>query len=303
MSTWLRLHAQAFTDALGRILGQPLASAISIMVLGLALALPLLATVLLRTAASATAMLETDPHVNVYLALDAADDDVKRVEHALRSSPEAASLKFVSRSQALEELKARTHLAEVLASLERNPLPHAFIVRTRALDAAGLARAKTRWASLPRVDQVVADFEWSQRLQAWLGFGEKVVAGFSMLLAIAMLFIVGHLIRLQVLTRRDEIEVSQLIGATARDVRRKFLHQGAMQGALAGAAAVALALITAHWLSAQMRALAPNYAADLKVLIPGLSAAGLLILVTALLGVFAAWIAVGRELRAFSRNR
>ena len=76
-------------------------------------------------------------------------------------------------------------------------------------------------------------------------------------LALAVVFIVGHLIRLQVLTQREEIEVSQLIGATAADVRRPFLYHGVVPGpagrrcaavALAGAVArlAALRAASAH---------------------------------------------------------
>jgi cell division transport system permease protein len=65
------------------------------------------------------------------------------------------------------------------------------------------------------VDQVVADFEWSQRLRRWIRFGDRVMAVIAIVLGAAVAFIVGHLIRLQVVSRRQEIEVSQLVGATA----------------------------------------------------------------------------------------
>jgi cell division protein FtsX len=85
-----------------------------------------IAAVVLRSAGALTSGVETDPHVNVYLTLEATDADVKRIEAALRSNPQTASVRFVSRKDALDELKSSTHLAEILASLDRNPLPHAF---------------------------------------------------------------------------------------------------------------------------------------------------------------------------------
>jgi cell division transport system permease protein len=300
---WWRLHAQAFAEALRRLAAQPFSSATSILVLGLALALPVIAALLLRSAATATANLDTDPHLNVYLSLDAADDDVKRIELALRSSPEAASVRFIPRAQALQELKATTHLAEVLASLERNPLPHAFTVRLRTLDADRVQKTKADWTALPKVDQVIGDFEWSERLARWLRFGERLVAGIGALLGVAVLVIVGHLIRLQVLTQRDEIQVSQLIGATAADVRRRFLYHGVLQGALAGLAAIALAAAVSAWLSHEVRALTPAYASDFKIIFPGLETAAWAIGSAALLGLVGAWLAVDRELRSFARDR
>ncbi len=300
MRTWLRQHRHALADALRRLASQPLGAAFSILVLAVAIALPVLAAVALRSVSSVTTSLETDPHVNVYLALDASDEDVRRVGEALRAHPEAASVKFVSRSQALEELKSTTHLAELLASLERNPLPHAFTVRVRTTESARLAQAKEAWSAIPKVDQVIADFEWSQRLGRWVTFGRKALALVALVLGAAVSFIVGHLIRLQVVSQRQEIEVRQLVGATAADVRRPFLYHGLIQGLLAGAAAVFLTWGIATWVSAELRALTPEYATEVKVVFISLAGSGVVVGAAALLGLLGAWWAVSRELRQFS---
>jgi cell division transport system permease protein len=243
-----------------------------------------------------------DPHVNVYLTVDATDEDAKRVGDLLRASPDAASVRFIPRAQALEELRASTHLAEILASLEKNPLPHAFTVRVRTAEPARLQTLKAEWSRLAKVDQVVAEFEWSDRLGRWLRFGERLVSVLAVLLGISVLFIVGHLIRLQVVTRRDEIEVSQLIGATAPDVRRPFLYHGAVQGLLAGTVAVLTAALLGAWLGAEVRALTPNYASDFKLLFLPIDLNLWMILGTALLGLFGAWLAVDRELQRFAHR-
>ena len=299
---WLRLHTLAIREALRRLGAQPIASGTFIVVLGLALALPVIGAVLLRSASAATAHLDTDPHVNVYLSTDASDEEAKRVGEALRASADAASVRFISRAQALEELRATTHLAEILASLERNPLPHAFTVRLRSAEPQRLAAIKAEWSKLPKVDQVVADFEWSDRLGRWIRFGERVVFAIGTLLAVAVLLVVGHLIRLQVVTRREEIEVSQLIGATASDVRRSFLYHGALQGFFAGAVAMGTAAAMGAWIGSEVQALTPDYASDFKILIFQADAALEVVFGAALLGLLGAWLAVDRELRRFSRR-
>ena len=300
MSVWLRLHWHAFADAFRRLGAQPLGAAFSILVLAVAITLPVLAAVALRSAGTVTSGLETDPHVNVYLTLDATDEDVRRVGEALRSHPEVAGVKFVSRVEALEELKAGTHLAELLASLDRNPLPHAFTVRVKSTDPARLAAAKAEWSKLPKVDQVVADFEWSARLGRWIRFGNRALALVAAVLGAAVAFIVGHLIRLQVVSQRQEIEVSQLIGATASDVRRPFLYHGLVQGLLAGAAAVGLSWLVAFWIGSELRALTPGYSSEIKVVFVSPVGCALIVGGAALLGLLGAWWAVGRELRQFS---
>ena len=296
----LRLHALAFADAARRLASQPWATFFSLLVLALAFTLPILAAVAMRSVASATEGLDTDPHVNVFLALDAGDDDVKRIEQALRSTPGVASVRFISKGQAFDELRNTTHLAEILATFERNPLPHAFAVR---LDAAALPQApqlREAWARLPKVDQVTADLDWARQLAGWIRFGRTLLAIVATALALAVAFIVGHLIRLQALTRRAEIEVSQLIGATAADVRRPLVYHGALQGILSGLAGTALAAGFAAWTGAQMRALAPAYATELKLVFLTPMEVGAVLMVAGLLGFAGAWIAAQREIRRFS---
>ena len=299
---WLRLHALALAAAIRRLAGQPFASAMSIVVLAIAIAIPVVAAIVLRSAGTAAAVVDTDPRVHVYLSLDASDADVKRIERVLASHPDAGQVQFVSRNQAFEELKSTTHLAEILATLERNPLPHAFTVRIRPEARERAAALRADWLAVPGVDEVQADFEWSQRLARWIRLGERLLLSAWILLGRAVAFIVGHLIRLQVLTRKEEIEVSQLIGATAADVRRPFLYHGALQSLLAGTLALAAAWGFAAWASYQLRALTQPYVSDIKVVFldPADMAA---VVVTALtLGLAGAWIAVGRELQRFSAS-
>lgn len=300
--TWLRLHALAMTEALRRLAASPVANVFSILVLAVALSLPVLAAMALSTLGAATASLDTQPHIDMYLALDATADDARRIEQALRSHPAVASVRFIPKARAFEELKVTTHLAEILATLDRNPLPDAFSVRlgNGAEDPGALREA---WARLPKVDAVSADFEWAQRLARWVRFGDRLLLLAAAFLATAVAFIVGHLIRLQVLTRREEIEVSQLVGATAADVRRPFAYHGVLQGLLAGTAAMALASGLGTWAAAEMRALAPDFAAEFKLLLPGISFWAAVTLGSAALGLAGATVAVGRELRLFSTSR
>lgn len=297
---WLRRHLHALGDALRRLAAQPLAGLFSILVLATAIALPVIAAVALRSVAAAASGMDTDPHVNVFLTIEADEADARRVEQALKSKAAVSSVRFVSRTQAFEELKSTTHLAEILATLDRNPLPHAFTVRVRPEATERIAELRAELTRIPMVDQVTADFEWSQRLARWVRFADRLLLALGTLLAAAVMFIVGHLIRLQVLTRRSEIEVSQLIGATAADVRRPLLYHGALQGLLSGGLAVALAAALAGWTSQEMLALAPEYATELKVVFLSPFSILAVILGAGGLGLAGAWVAVARELRRFS---
>ncbi len=300
MKAWATMQGHALADAIRRLASQPGASLVAVLVIAIAVSLPVLGVALVRSLEAAVGGLDTDPHVNVFLALEATDEDAKRVEAALKAHPQTASVKFVPRSRALEELKATTHLAELLANLERNPLPHAFTVRTRTADPSALGAVRKEWLAIPRVEQVSAEFEWAEKLGRWTRFAGRALAGGALLLAAAVLFIVGHLIRLQVVTRREEIEVSQLIGATAADVRRPFLYHGALQGLLAGAGAVALATGLTLWLNAELSALTSSYAYEFKIVFLDSAMVLGVTLGTAALGWLGAWLSVSRELRRFA---
>lgn len=302
MSLWMRLHRHAIADAMRRIAAQPVAALLSVLVLAVAISLPLVAAVGLRAVGALTAGVDTDPHVNVYLTLDAADADVRRIEAALRADPQAASVRFVPRDEALRELKSSTHLAELLANLESNPLPHAFTVRVRGDDRRSLEAARDAWAKLPGVDQVVADWEWSQRLRRWIRLGDRVLAATAIALAAAVAFIVGHLIRLQVVSARQEIEVARLLGATRADVRRPFLYHGFFQGLAAGAAALALGWLATAWLGSELEALTPAYAAEFRFLFLTPQTSLAVLLGAAALGTVGAGWAVGREIRQISHS-
>jgi cell division transport system permease protein len=303
VSVWLRLHALALGEAVARLLRQPFASGLAVLVLGIAIALPVILAVALRSVGAAAAGLDAEPHMNVYLALDATEADVGRVEAALKAHPEAARVRFVPRDEALAELKATTHLADVLAALQGNPLPRAFTVRMRTRQADRIASVRAEWARIPQVEQVQADFEWSRRLAGWTSFARRALGVGWVLLGAAVAFIVGHLIRLQVVTRKQEIEVSQLIGATAADVRRPFLYHGLLQGLGAGAAAVAIAAGLAAWTSLELEALTNSYALEFKVVFPQVAEWLGVVVAAGLLGLVGAWVAVGQELRRFSGVR
>jgi cell division transport system permease protein len=301
LTPWLRMHAHAALEALARLARAPVASILSILVLGIAIALPVVAAVALRSVGTAAAAIDAEPHVNVYLELGATDEDVKRVGDALRAHPDAARIQFIPREQALAELKSTSHLAEVLSALDRNPLPHAFTVRVRTTAADRVAAMRADWSRLPKVEQVQADFEWSRQLARWTDFARRALWSAWALLGTAIAFIVGHLIRLQVVTRREEIEVSQLIGATAADVRRPFVYHGFAQGLLAGAAAMAVAGLLSFWIGSELQALTSTYAFEFKVLFFSLWESLEVVAAAAGLGLLGAWLAVGRELRHFSR--
>jgi cell division transport system permease protein len=300
MIALFRQHAQALRAAFAKLLAQPLVSAVSVAVMAIALALPLLFAVVVKSAFSATARLDTEPHVNVFLTLDAGPEDIKRIEAAIRANPAVASVRFIPRDEALKELRANSHLADVIDSLEKNPLPHAFTIRPRPGSPEATEALRASLAALPKVESASGDQEWARKLARAAGVADRIAAAFALILGMAVLFITANTIRLQVLTQREEIEVAQLIGATGAYVRRPFLYFGLVQAVLAALFALALCAGAVAWINGEVRALTSNYGSDLELLFP--SSANLLgfLGLAAALGLGGAAASVRLQLRRFA---
>jgi cell division transport system permease protein len=300
MIALLRQHAQALRSAFAKLLAQPLVSGVSVAVMAIALALPLLFAIVVKSAFSATARLDTEPHLNLFLALDAGPEDVKRIEAALRANPAVGSVRFISRDDALKELRANSHLADVIDSLEKNPLPHAFTLRPRPASPAETEALRAALARLPGVESASGDQEWARKLARAAGVADRIATAFALILGLAVLFITANTIRLQVLTQREEIEVAQLIGATGAYVRRPFLYFGLVQATLAALLAVAGCAGAVAWINGEVRALTSNYGTDLQLIFPPTWYVFTFLGLAAALGLGGAAVSVRLQLRRFA---
>ncbi len=292
MSALVASHRQAFGRAIARMQSQPLASCLSIGVIAIAILLPLGLLMLFDNITSAASKLNTEPNVNVYLALSATDADAKDVERKLRSHANAQSVVFISREAALADMKKRANLGDLLAGIEANPLPHAFAIKPKAADSEALDAMRRDLTPIPKVETITMDFEWAKKLTRFARFAERLVFLLGAMLGIAVVFVVGNTIRLQMLTQKDEIIVARLIGATRRFVRRPFLYFGALQGALAGALAVFAATGLGLWAGSEVNALAVTYGAALTVRVPSIAQAAWVVGLGAALGWIGAFVSV-----------
>jgi len=302
MKAWLTTHAHACERAIKRLISQPMVTFLSVFVIAMAITLPLGLYVMFANVSAAASRVNTEPNVNVYLALNANEQETREVEKRLKAMNNVARVTFIARDVALAEMKRVANLADLVASLEANPLPHAFSVRPSVSDAATLESLRASIALLPKVENITMDFEWAQKLRRFGTFAERLVLLLGLLLATAVVFVTGNTIRLQILTQKDEIEVSQLIGATRQFIRRPFLYFGAMQGMLAGLAAVLAIMAFVWWAGAEVSALTMSYGASFSLTAPTFRFSVAVIALSALLGWFGAFLSVWLYLRRVTRD-
>jgi cell division transport system permease protein len=274
----------------------PLASLFNVGVIGVALALPAGFYVGLANVQGFSHSLATDPQISLFLALDATRADVAQIENRLKRHPEVRKARYVSREQALRDMKNTSGLADIVESLAQNPLPDAFIVDAKDNAAGSLEKLRQEFRRWPGVAHVQLDTAWAQRLEAVLKLGRLAVLMLTALLAFALIAITFNTIRLQILTRREEIEVAKLIGATDPFIRRPFLYFGALQGLAGGLAAWAMVWAGIYLLSENLTDLSLLYGTNfqLRHLSPEDSLA--LFAFSAWLGWFGAWLSVSKHL-------
>ena len=293
---WLLAHFDTLRESLVRLARQPFATGLNVIVIGIALSLPVGFYLGIDNLQMFSRQLSSDPQVSIFMAMDAGQADVSAVERRLRAHPEVGRVDFIAREQALAKLKRSAGLADVLADLERNPLPDAFVVTARSNDPATLEALRDQAARWPKVEHVQLDAEWARRLDAALGVGRLLVTLLAALLALALVAVTFNTIRLQILTRRDEIEVSKLIGATNPFIRRPFLYLGALQGLAGGCAAWAIVTLAMIVLNVQLAELATLYGTAFKLQPLNAADSAVLLLFSAALGWLGAWLSVSRHL-------
>lgn len=296
MMRWLRYQAQALAAARRRLLAQPVATLLAALAMGVAISLPAGLYLALATVDRLAGTLPTRPEISVFLTPDASERDRAAIKARLEQGDIAGS-RFVSRDDALARLATTQGLTDVTAGLDENPLPDAWIMQPRDISRAELTRLAEELERLPGVSEAHLDSQWAERLQAGLGLGRAIVWVLAALFAIALIAISGNTIRAQVLARRDEIQVSRLIGATDRHVRRPFLYLGALQGLLGGLAAGGVLAIAGTALRAPVERLATLYGSTFQLLPPSPEEIVLVLAATALSGWIGAWFSVSRTLR------
>ena len=287
MNAWLRHHVHALRRALRRV------GLLNVLVIGVALSLPAGGYALVESLRTVSGRLALDPQLSVFLDAKRADADA--LAAALKRDGRISRVRFVPREQALKELATVQGLSELVAALGRNPLPDVFVVTARedAIEplAADLAR-------LPGVAHVQADALWARRLASLARVARVGLWLLAGLLGVALVAVTFNTIRLQILTQRDEIEVSKLIGATDAFIGRPFHYAGLLQGLAGGIVALAVVAASLALLNREVRALSESYGSDFRFAFLAGGDAAAVVLFAGLLGWLGAHLSVRRHLRA-----
>jgi cell division transport system permease protein len=293
------LHWENAWGALRDLRKQPVASAMTVAVIGIALALPAALNVLVQNGRSVAGGWESVRDFSVYLKTDTSLSDAQIMAGELQRNPLVKKVTLIAADDALEQFRDSSGMGELLNNLQGNPLPHTLVVRpTEAATATQLAGEERRLRKQPQVDLVRIDTDWVARLNAILDLLRRSVWFAAGLLVAAVVIIIGNTIRLDIQNRRDEIEILKLLGASNGFVRRPFLYVGLWYG-VTGSLVALVVLTVGQWaLSGPLSSLTGLYDSDFSLI--GADSRTLVALLAGgvLAGWGGAWTAVSRHLAA-----
>lgn len=297
MKAWLRQHRQAIAAAIGKLAAQKSVSLLNALVIGIALSLPAGGYALLSSLRAVAQGIALEPQLSVFLRPEARRPEAEALGVRLKADARLRELRFIPREQALKDLQETEALAEIVAALNRNPLPDAFVVRPRSAAPEDLEALARDLRALPEVAHVQVDSAWARRLGAIAGTARLAIALLATLLAFGLVAITFNTIRLQILTQRAEIEISKLIGATDAFIRRPFFYLGALQGLAGGAVALAILWGSLAALNSGVAELAASYGSSFRLAFLQPADAVAVALFSGALGWMGAYLSVSRYLR------
>jgi len=299
LRAWLARHAQTLVGSLGRIVEHPAGAVLTMGVIAVALALPLFLLVFVENTGAATANWNQVFDVSVYLDKHAAASRAQALARQWLQRADVAAVRVITAEEGLNEFRRASGFGNSLDALAENPLPDALVVTPTVASStpAGMEALKKGLSETPDVDSVQVDTEWVGRLYALLDIMRRIVWLTAGLLGLGVVLVVGNTIRLDILNRRDEIEVMKLVGATDGFARRPFLYTGVWYGLGGGVVALLIVALAVQWVSHPVDHLAGLYGSQfhLRGLHPGLA---LMVLGGSVaLGWLGSWLAATRHIR------
>lgn len=299
LRSWFRLHAQTLVGSLGRLARQPMATGMTLAVIGIALALPAGLHLLVANLQGLSGHWDDSIELSLYLKPGQPEAQARATARELEGWTEIGTVQLITADEALALFRERSGLGDAVDALDGNPLPHLLALRpARGHETPEAIEAlATRLRALPEADVVQADADWVRRLFAMLEVARRLAGLAASLLAVGVLVIVGNTIRLDIQNRREEIEVMKLVGGTDGFIRRPLLYGGAWYGLGGGLVAMLVVQAGLLALAGPVERLSGLYGAGFRPAGLGLTGSLGLVLLGGLLGWLGAWISATRHLR------
>ena len=299
---WIQHHIDCAKKSLTRLLTSPFSFIITILMISVAFIIPAAVYVLFGSADNLAKHWSNDKQITLFLRTDTTLQQVQILRDKLAARPDIANAEVIDKKQALEDFKQQTNLGAITDSLPSNPIPHLIIANPKEniTELASLQKLQTDLRNLPQVDFVQFDLIWVQRVQITLEILFRLLWIITIILLAAVGLIIANVIRWEVASRHEELEIIRLVGGTDAYVRRPFLYSGFWLGFIGAGFAVIIVKISGWLINHSIDRLAKLYDSDIQLLSLPISLMTLMLFLGGVFGAAGAWLAVNQKLQSLT---
>lgn len=299
LAAWFNQQAAAIKFSMERLWFHPLSTWITLLTIAIALALPLGMHLLLKNLKTLTDDKREIPTITVYFKQQVSEQQARDRADLISELREVQSVQVLTREQAWQEM-LKAEGGQGIETLEENPFPHALVITPKLQLLPNLEADMREFVrklkTYPDIEDAQLDLEWIMRLRAILRIVDTVVLIVSALLGLAVIFVVGNTIRLDIENRKEEIRVTRLLGATNGYVRRVFLYNGFWLGLFGGVISLVLVHVALLFLLPPINQLAELYGSQYTLRGVDLTMTLQMLAISSLLGIIGSWLVVSRYL-------
>ena len=297
---WGRRQLYSFFSSLGTLLQHRIGTLMTVLVLGIAMALPLGLYVTVKNLRALDLQQDEWGTITVFLQGDTTEEQALSLVGLINQDLNAGA-QAVSPEQGMEEFRAASGIGQALDMFDDNPLPWVLLVLPEPAEGQELkelvAMLDAWLQDRPEVDLVQVDFKWLQRLAGLLELGNALISVLTIMFSLAVVVVVANTIRMDVANRAEEIQVLSLVGAGNGFIRQPFLYSGLWYGLLGALLALLLFNLCLYYLRQPLELLLDAYGNVFVVQNLGGKGVILMLFAGGLLGFCGAWVSVQRYLR------
>lgn len=299
---WREQWRYAWLNTLADMLRQPLATFLTVAVIAISITLPSLCYIVWKNVSQAAQQWYPTPQLTVYLDKSLDEKGAEQIVAGLRQLDGVKSVNYLSREEAMIEFRNWSGFGTALDLLEENPLPAVAIITPKIdfQNSQSLINLRNKIGQLAGIEDIRMDESWFTRLAALTGLIGQIALVIGILMVMAVFLVIGNSIRLNIFARRDTINVMKLIGETDGFIMRPFLNGGIILGFFGALLSLILSALLVWQLSNIVTQVAGVFGTTFHI--QGLlwDEVLLVILVAAMIGWLAAWLATVQHLRRFT---
>jgi len=247
---WFVRHLSSARSSFMRLLRKPRSALLTISVMALALSLPLGLWLGLSNLERLPVEVERSRAIDLFLTQDTSAERAKALAQQLLAWDDVITVEHHTPEQGLADLRAQG-LDEVNEILRETPLPHLL----RVIPMGDDTQLTSALEALPEVELLLHDAKWQQQVQGWLSVGNRLLWILAGVFGLSSVLVVGNTVRLDFQSKREEMRVLQLIGASNGFIRQPFVYLGVWYGLLGGVGAIVLLAGAGAGLRAPLEAL------------------------------------------------